>query len=323
MTDLTEHDMAVIELLADGRFHSGEALGAALGISRAGVWKRLQKLEGVGLWPESVRGKGYRIAGGLSLLRETAIAAQSPALPPIAVRNSTGSTNQDALDQLQQGRAAPFVLLAEYQSAGRGRRGRVWNSPFGACLYLTAAEPFEHGAAALEGLSLAVGVALADALTGLGVPEVGLKWPNDVYLGGRKAAGILIELAGDLLGDCVAVVGIGLNVRMPDAAMSNVAQPWTDLHAALGAEVDRNLLAARILAALQGAFVRFRDGGFPAFAAAWAQYDVCAGRAVRVELGGRVLEGIAAGVDRSGALCVEIEGTRQLFHGGEVSLRIA
>jgi len=162
-------DTQLITLLSDGDFHSGEALGAKLGISRAAVWKRMESLVVAGVEIERVRGKGYRVPGGLQLLNEKKLAA-SAALP-VEVLLTTGSTNAEALTRLQAGKSAPFALLAEHQSAGRGRRGRSWSSPFASSVYLSVAWRFAVGAPRLEGLSLVVGVVLAEALAAAGLGD--------------------------------------------------------------------------------------------------------------------------------------------------------
>lgn len=320
-------DGAVIRRLADGRFHSGEALGASLGISRAGVWKRLQKLERLGLAIESVRGKGYRIPGGLSLLDERVLRAAAD-LPPqvldVHLLDVTRSTNADALALSAEGLQRPLAVLAEYQSAGRGRRGRDWQSPYGSNLYLSLACQFSGGAAVLEGLSLAVGVAVAETLAEAGLGErVQLKWPNDVWVSGRKVGGILVEIAGEMDGRCVPVIGVGVNCAMPQAAALEIDQPWTDLSRELGALVDRNHLAGSLLAALLEMLAIFRRQGFAGLRARWQALDGCMGRPVQLSLGERRIHGVARGVNEQGALLLETDGAIERFHGGEVSLRLA
>ncbi len=320
-------DGAVIRQLADGRFHSGEELGALLGISRAGVWKRLQRLERLGLAIESVRGKGYRIPGGLSLLDEGAVrAAGGASLQALDIHllEVTQSTNADALTLSAGGLPRPLAILAEYQSAGRGRRGRDWQSPYGSNLYVSLACQFSGGAAVLEGLSLAVGVAVAETLAATGLGErVQLKWPNDLWVGGRKVGGILVELAGEMDGRCVPVIGVGINCAMPQAAAQQIDQPWTDLARELGASVDRNQLAGSLLAALLDMLAVFRAQGFAGLRERWQALDGCQGKAVNLLLGERRIRGVARGVNEQGALLLEVDGNIERFHGGEMSLRLA
>ena len=167
-----------------------------------------------------------------------------------------------------------------------------------------------------------VGVALADALHGLGFHAVRLKWPNDLVVAGRKLGGVLIDLRGEALGPCDAVIGFGLNVRMP-ADTGDLGQPWCDL-AGLGVPPSRNALAAALLGTLLPALARFERDGLAPFATRWSALDALAGHAVRVHDGGRVHEGTALGIADDGALRVRHEdGDIRHWHGGEVSVRVA
>lgn len=319
-------DHPLIELLADGQFHSGEELGECLGVSRAAVWKRLRKLERLGLYCQRVRGKGYRLQGGLDLLDRQRIQAclhGAAADMPLTLVQETVSTNTDLLEALRHGEEAPRAALAEFQSGGRGRRGRHWVSPYGGSLYLSLAWPFQGGAAQLEGLSLAVGAVLAQLLAeeGLG-GDVGLKWPNDVLARGRKLAGVLIELAGDVDDRCVAVIGVGVNGALGDDHGAFIDQQWTDLRRELGRAPDRNRLAGRLLSRLGEMLPKFAAHGFAEMQSAWTDRDLCRGRPVRLLLGERVTEGIALGVTDKGGLRLDVDGEEQVFHGGEVSLRL-
>lgn len=319
----------LIRIFADGDFHSGEELGVLLGVSRTAVWKQLQKLqEATGLPFESVKGRGYRLPGGLELLDPAMLTAGlSPAagglLAKLHVLEQVDSTNRLALSGAQEGAGSGTVFVAEQQSAGRGRRGRQWVSPFGRNIYCSVIWEFDGGAAALEGLSLAVGVAVARALQSCGVEAIGLKWPNDVVWNGRKLAGILLEMAGDVAGRCQVVIGIGINVAMAgSAAAQAIDQPWVDAHTAAGKPVSRNRLLAELLSALLPMLSRFEADGFSGAREAWSQLDCFAGQPVAVHLGDRVVLGTAGGVSETGALQLDTPQGRQLFHGGEVSLRL-
>jgi BirA family biotin operon repressor/biotin-[acetyl-CoA-carboxylase] ligase len=217
------------------------------------------------------------------------------------------------------------VLLAERQSGGRGRRGRSWASPLAANLYLSVARAFEGGLARLGGLSLVAGVAVAEALRGLGAGEVGLKWPNDIVVVGadglRKLGGVLVEGGGEHAGPARAVVGIGLNVRMPAAFAAGIDQPWTDLRALLDPVPARDAVAAAVLAALVPALARFDREGLPPFLPRYAACDVLAGARVQVLSGAEVHEGVALGPAPDGALRVRTAAGERVFHSGEVSLR--
>lgn len=318
----------LIEQLADGQFHSGESLGRALGLSRAAIWKQVEVLTSAGLPVERVRGKGYRIAGGVELLsadRIRALARARVQTLPIHVALETASTNEDALALAASGATTPFVCLAERQLAGRGRRGRSWQSPLGANIYLSLCLSFEQGASALEGLSLVVGLGVLEALRRSGLDDrAGLKWPNDLWVGGRKLAGILIELAGDMDGRCQVVIGVGINLApLPEAMAGEVAQPWTDLASEIGERPQRNALVADVLETLLAHCDQFSREGFAPFRSDWQAVDVLHGELVSVTTGPRRQDGRCCGVDERGALLLDLDGEVQSLHGGEVTLRPA
>ncbi len=319
-------DRDLIPLLADGQFHSGEELGDMLGVSRAAVWKRLQRLQELGLEFERLRGKGYRVPGGLDLLDAERIRhAMNPDAQsvPVDLVEMTGSTNTDLLDHLRTGIDAPRALVTEYQHSGRGRRSRSWLSPYGRSLYFSLAWPFSGGAAQLEGLSLAVGTVLAEQLVSEGIGQVGLKWPNDVLVDGRKLAGILIELAGDVDGQCTAVIGIGVNGDLAGMAGNAIDQSWTDLRRELGSMPDRNRLLARLLSELALTLPVFAARGFRGIKDRWRHFDLARQRNVSIEVGEQAYYGRAEDVTDRGALVVNINDERRHFYGGEVSLRLA
>lgn len=201
-----------------------------------------------------------------------------------------------------------IALIADTQTAGRGRRGKSWASPPGANLYLSLAWPLRQAA----GLSLAMGVACAEALR---EPRVRVKWPNDLVVDGRKLGGLLIEIAGPL-----AVIGVGVNLRMPPAAAQAIDQPWIDL-ASLGRTPDRATVAAQVLDAMVAALLDFERAGLAAFATRWEALDALRGRDVRVVEGERVHAGRADGIAPDGALRVVIDGETRHFHSAEVSVR--
>lgn len=312
-------------MLADGQFHSGDQLGELLGMSRAAVWKRVQKLQELGLVVESVRGRGYRIEGGLNLLQRDRIQqGLSPAVRALVSEldlvGVTTSTNKRALEKAAS-RTIGYVCAAEQQTAGRGRRGRAWVSPYAANLYMSAVWEFAGGVGALEGLSLAVGIAVARALSEEGVQGVRLKWPNDLLHNDRKLGGILIEMVGDAAGPCQVVVGIGINVSMPSAQAAAIDQPWTDIVSATGRRHNRNQLLCAVLNELMPLLSHFEQQGFAHYQALWGELDAFIDRPVTVQIGESVEIGTARGVDASGAIIVDTPGGRRHFSGGEISLR--
>ncbi|WP_439863925.1 bifunctional biotin--[acetyl-CoA-carboxylase] ligase/biotin operon repressor BirA [Pseudomonas antarctica] len=314
--------LTLLKLLKDGRFHSGEALGAALGVSRSAVWKQLQNLEAeLNLPIHKVRGKGYQLASPLVLLNAEDIAENAAPLTwPIHISESIDSTNAEALRLVGAGCSAPFLVLAEQQTAGRGRRGRTWVSPFAQNVYYSLVLRIEGGLRQLEGLSLVVGLAVMHALRGVGVQGAALKWPNDVLVGQKKIAGILLELVGDPADICHVVLGIGINVNMQKA--EEVDQQWTSVGLEKGSPVDRNYLVAKLSLQLQAYLDRHKSSGFAALQDEWEQHHLWQGKAVSLIAGVNQIDGVVLGVDRQGALRLSVDGVEKIYSGGELSLRL-
>lgn len=303
---------------------SGDALAREFGLTRSAIWKQVHALRAAGAEIQATRGVGYRLAGPLDLLdaacvRRALPEAAADGLDALEVAWRVDSTNA----RLLAGSAPATgcrVLLAEQQTAGRGRRGRGWVTPLASGLALSLARRFQLPVARLGGLSLAVGVLVAEALREQGAAGVGLKWPNDLVAGGAKLGGILIEFGGELGGPVQAVIGVGLNVRLPAAAAGGIDQPWTDLRA-LGLGADRNALAAAVLGRLLPGLDAFQSGGLGPFLPRFRVLDSLQGAAVRVLGGDGVVAGRAQGIDQEGRLLVAVDGRLRAFHGGEVSLR--
>lgn len=314
--------LTLLKLLKDGRFHSGQALGAALGISRSAVWKQLQHLEAeLGLSIHKVRGRGYQLAAPLTLLDPVEIKEQAPSCDwPILVFDSIDSTNAEALRAIERGQTAPFLVLAERQTAGRGRRGRKWASPFAENIYYSLVLRIEGGMRQLEGLSLVVGLAVMQALREFGISGAGLKWPNDVLVGQKKVAGILLELVGDPADVCHVVLGVGINVNMQ--ITDEVDQQWTSMRLESGKVFDRNHLVGKLGAMLQAYLSRHQLDGFSAIQAEWEQNHLWQGRAVSLIAGVNHIDGEVLGIDGQGALRLRVGGVEKVFSGGELSLRL-
>ncbi|GGX99340.1 biotin--[acetyl-CoA-carboxylase] ligase [Vogesella alkaliphila] len=314
---------SVLRTLADGRFHSGEAMAQQLGCSRTLVWQAVHHLENeFGLTVFSVRGQGYRLPAPFALLDVTSVRAgldeRAANVFTLALADEIDSSNTQLTTRAAQGAPHGLVLAAERQTAGRGRLGRRWQMRLGAGLTFSLLWRFDRGLSGLAGLSLVVGIAIVRALREFGVP-VALKWPNDVLLDGRKLAGILIELSGDALGPAAVVIGIGLNVASP----GEVDQPVANL-ADAGCKVGRNALLAALLNQLAEVLAQFDRDGFAAFRDEWHQLAAFIGQPVRLSFShGEPADGVAVGVDDSGALLVDGTAGRRVFHVGEVSLRAA
>lgn len=315
----------LVRLLSDGEFHSGSALGDALGVGRAAVWKQVRTLLARGVDIDAVRGRGYRLARPINLLTAGAVSsylspAASASVSSVDVRDFVDSTNTVAMAQIRLGHAKGYVCLAEQQGAGRGRRGRNWVSPYAENIYMSLNWTFDGGLPAIQGLSIAVGVAVCEAVESLGGKGVLLKWPNDVCYQGSKLAGVLIEVVGDFGGHCAVVIGIGLNVAMRHADADEIEQPWTDL-TSLGCVIERNQVAGVLLSSLISMLAKFEKEGLPGMLSAWDRLDALKGRSIQVHVGGQVVDGLAAGIDTSGALILATTTGRLTFSAGEVSVR--
>lgn len=322
-----EAERALLQRLATGPV-SGDLLAREAGVTRAAMWKRIQGLRAAGVEIEAERGRGYALCHPVELLDARRILRDLPAdargeVAALEVAWSLDSTNSELLRRDTPARGVA-VLLAERQTGGRGRRGRAWVSPLAAHLYLSAARHFRGGLARLGGLSIVAGVAAAEALRGLGLAQVGLKWPNDLVAGVRKLGGLLVEGGGEHGGPVRAVVGLGINVRMPASAADGIDQAWADLAGlapAGAAAVSRHALAVACLARLLPALEQFDREGLAPFLPRYRALDALAGREVVVHAGGGEQRGIAAGIAADGALRLQGPDGERSFHAGEVSVR--
>lgn len=320
--------------LASGEPRSGVELAARAGITRAAVWKQIEALRARGVPIEAGGSGGYRLPWPLQLLSEDRIRAALPTaiahhLGTLEVHWELDSTSSE-LQRRGETAADLSVILAETQSAGRGRRGRQWLSPPGLNLYLSCLKRFDAGFAALSGLSLAIGVIVLRALETMGAKGVGLKWPNDVLAGAPgqppgKLAGILVELSGEYLGPCAAIIGIGLNLRLTDALRAQAGQPACDLASVTGGTLpDRNHVAAALIAALVEGLGQFEHKGFAAFSAEYAQHDLLHGQPLRLTGAGGTRTGTGAGVDARGALLLQrADGSLLHVDSADVTVRHA
>lgn len=319
------NDRDLLATLAAGPT-SGEALAARLGISRSAVHKRVEALREAGIGIDAQAGRGYALRHPCELLDakriRDALSSSRALLATLDVDWIVDSSNSVLLRREGSGEGAD-VLLVEGQSGGRGRRGREWRSPLAANLYLSLARRYAGGLARLGGLSLAAGVAVAEALRSLGV-EARLKWPNDLVVDGRKLGGLLVEGGGEHAGPVRAVVGLGLNVRMPEAAARGIDQPWIDLAEAAPRAMPRNALAAAVLDRLLPALEAFDRDGLSPFLQRFAVLDALRDRDVRVHGAADAWDGIASGLADDGGLRVRLaDGAFRTVHAGEVSVRAA
>jgi len=321
VSELNEKGNKLLNLLADGEFHSGEKIGELLGVSRTSVNNYIKALQEIGIDIYKVTGRGYQSANPIELLNEKKIRTLSKN-PLVKVEQIIDSTNQWLLDKIPNVNNGQ-TCIAEYQLAGRGRRGRSWVSPFASHLYFSYYWRFDSGIEKLSGLSLLVGIATVNALEKIGIQGVSLKWPNDLYYQGKKLAGILIELNAQATEACHTVIGIGINVCMPPEQAKSIDQPWADLNSINAEKVDRNLLSAKLISELQQLLPEYEKSGLEPYLQRWFDLDCFLNKPVNVLLADTNKAGICRGIDNTGALLVEREGKIENYIGGEVSLRLA
>lgn len=318
---------AVLRELSHERFVSGQALGERLGVSRSAISQALKEVAAQHVRIFSLSRRGYRLAEPLELLevenihRELGDRAHRL---DIEVLDEVASTNTLLLQRMAHGLPSGKCLVAELQTGGRGRRGRSWQSVLGGSLTFSLLWRFDRGAAALGGVSLLTGLAVVRAMHTLGIPDVGVKWPNDVVARGKKLAGILIETQGDMLGPTAAVMGVGINVRLPEALQSAIDQPIIDVQSLLLRPVSRHALLAAVLREWVGLLDRFTQGGFALIREEWLACNVLQHQPILVRQGdGTSFEAVAVGIASDGALMVEVEGRTVLLNSAEISVRPA
>lgn len=330
-------EQKVLILLADGKYHSGEELGAELGVSRAAVWKKIQKIESMfGLMIYAVRGKGYRLAQALQLLNKQDIESQLSKqtlkkLSHLELFFDIDSTNTYLNIKSLEGAASGYVVLAEQQSRGQGRRGRKWVSPFGSNLYLSVLWRFHSSPAQLGCLSLFIAVAVVRVLHGLGAKEVGVKWPNDIYYQDKKLGGILLEMRAEANGPSNVVIGVGLNLNMAtsketdaesliQAPLSEIGQPWTDVKSIITTGIERNQLIALVINSLFNVLSEIPEKQAELLIE-WQEMDILKGNSVDVHFADKVITALAMGINESGALKVLHNNKEVICHSGDVSIR--
>nr|WP_321277264.1 bifunctional biotin--[acetyl-CoA-carboxylase] ligase/biotin operon repressor BirA [uncultured Vibrio sp.] len=308
----------ILKTLSDGEFHSGEALGHDLGISRAAIAKHIKGLSEWGVDIYRIQGRGYQLAHPMQLLDEARLTDSSePKLELIPVIDSTNQYLLERVNESEKGR----VCVAEYQASGRGRRGRQWVSPFGSNLYLSMYWRLDAGMAAAMGLSLVIGIAAVEALEEIGIQGVKLKWPNDLYYQDKKLAGILVEMSGQAGGAANLVIGMGLNIGMPDK-QPDIDQPWTTLNQVCAdLSLDRTQLALTLIEHWKTILLDYEMMGLAGFVDRWNRLDNFIGRPVKLLMGAREVKGIVQGIDQQGGVVLETENGLETYIGGEISLR--
>ncbi len=318
----------LLRLLSDGRFRSESFLAIELGLSRASVWKHIGDLCELGIEIDAVTGRGYRLLRPLELLDEAVIrsglkADANKRIGAFHIHDRIDSTNRFLASVLCGPESNGSICLAESQTAGKGRNGRSWISPFGNNIYMSLALRYPDGPEALSGLSLAVGVAVVRTLSTLGVPDIRLKWPNDIVWNGKKLGGILIELFGDAHGPCSVIIGLGLNCAMSPDQGAVIEQEWVDLDTITHhSRPGRNRLVAALINEILPVVAEFNQTGLAPFLVEWRMVDWLQGKDVVLHMGNREITGTVAGINDVGLVQLYTrEGELRSFASGEVSFR--
>lgn len=318
----------VFAKLADGRFHSGEELAKSLGVSRSAIWKATGALRELGATLNAVRNRGYRLTQGSEPLdpariRDLLKREVRDRVARVAAIWSIPSTNTQLLERDDPASGTSEVLLAEYQTAGRGRLGRAWLAPPGGAICLSMSWTFRDVPRDLGALGLVIGVCVLRVLREMGVAGAGLKWPNDLLVSGKKLGGVLIELRAESAGPACVVIGIGLNVALGTllrkiAATGTAA---TDLASTGIPSPSRNAVAAALISACVRGLMQFEREGLRPFIEEWRAADALRGRPVNVSAADGTARGLARGIDVHGALVVETPQGVKRFVSGDVTVR--
>ena len=317
--------ITIANILSDGEFHSGQALGELLGISRAAIANHIKSLSKLGLDIYSVTGRGYKLSNNLELLNADKIKQKISTAVNVEAFSIIDSTNEYLMNQIrtEQKLEDSHTVVAECQTDGRGRRGRKWQSPFGSHLYFSQYRVLEDGLAAAAGLSLAVGIAVQRTCQSFVDLKVELKWPNDVLVDGKKLAGVLIEAEGQSDGQCHLVIGVGINFDMPQKQADEIDQPWTDLKTLAHIKPDRNEFASIFIGQLSTVIDEYKLHRLHNLAKQWNELNAFADKEVEIISATKIKTGLCKGIDDTGALLLAScdDGSIERIFGGEVSLR--
>ncbi|MBQ4892276.1 bifunctional biotin--[acetyl-CoA-carboxylase] ligase/biotin operon repressor BirA [Shewanella sp. MMG014] len=317
---MTEHwrkKKQIIKLLDHCRYTSGEMIAQEVGLSRTAVNNHIAQLADYGIDIYSVKGKGYKLSKALPLFDESVlingIEDRCFFFDEIASTNAFLLQHSDELD-------SGDICIAEYQSAGRGRRGRQWVSPYGQHVYGSLYWRINQGMNAAMGLSLVIACSIVSTLRTFGVEGLGLKWPNDIYKDNKKLAGILIELSGQSMDECNLVIGFGINMSMPAQQAEKIDQPWSDL-SSLETMPDKTNLLLALHKQLKLDLAKFEVSGLAEFIPLWQQYDLFYDKEIELVMSPKSIVGVCKGIDSQGGVILETDGVQTAYIGGEISLR--
>lgn len=300
--------------------HAGTDISQKLGLSRTAVWKALQRLKSFGVRVNAVH-SGYSLEEPLILLNKNRILQETAAYPyDLDVFETIDSTNTYLMNENQE--RSTQVCISEFQTAGKGRRGRKWHSPFGQNIYMSLSRSFTKDISELSGIGLVMGIALAKTLEAYDsalIPK--LKWPNDLFLGGKKLGGVLIELFGESNGSCRVIIGIGLNVNMTDKVSAEIDQDWISLEQILKRKIDRNILVSKMISSIFDTIALYEQHGFDLFLPEWQKYDFLLDKEIALERHQGIEKGICRGINKAGQILLESSlGDIQSFSAGDTQL---
>lgn len=315
---------SILQLLSDGKFHSGEAIAKHLNISRTHVWNALQDAQQLGIEIFAVRGRGYKLPYATTLLN-TQMVLSTFVVPPqwlhLEIHDALPSTNSHLMQNISTQKHGTCIA-ANLQTQGRGRRGRQWQSALGESLTFSLLWRFQCGANALSGLSLAIGVALIRALHTLGATQANLKWPNDILINHKKIAGILIELQGDMEASSTAVIGVGVNLNLSHRLKHQIDQPATDLLSNIAHTINPNTVLATLLIHLKEVLDIFEKHGFTALRDEWSNNHAYHAKNVKMLMpNDQEIQGQVQAITDDGSLILNTADGLQRFVSGEISLR--
>jgi BirA family biotin operon repressor/biotin-[acetyl-CoA-carboxylase] ligase len=318
----------LLGILQDNQFHSGEFIGKQLRITRAAVWKLIQSLQELGFEIEGISRRGYRLVHPFSFLSLTTIkkklrAETNNQFKLIELMDQIDSTNTYLLQRMYEYSKTPRICLAEQQLHGRGRRDRHWHSPFGQNIYLSILWRMDSREY-FHTLPLVVCLSIIKTLEDFSIPtKPQLKWPNDIYVEGKKLGGVLIETHSEVNENTQAVIGIGLNVNMMNAPKKMINQPWISLLQIFNKVLDRNVLVSRIIENCVTYLELFQRHGFNYFKNLWNQYDICSNQFLKIQCHDLTLEGLGQGVDQYGRLQISISKHKKMnISAGEIVSQI-
>ena len=334
--DANQRVNLLLNVLADGEFHSGQHLAEQIGISRTAIWKLVAKLQSWDIEIYSVKGKGYKIPDGLNLIDKSKLDSlvenklkHFPQIDLLTTIDSTSTYISNKWDESVESRngqnknftSSGRVCIAEHQSKGRGRKGNQWISPFGANLYFSIGIELPVGLSVLGGLSLAIGIGLTEAINKITAKKVKLKWPNDLLCENQKLAGILVEASGDSNDTSFINIGIGINWDMPEKFSKEINQPWINLLEISSKNIDKTTLTANLLIELDQTIDQFIHQGFDAFSKKWGKNSAFIDQTITIKTHNGNIDGIEKGIDKNGAIVVITSHGEKTFYSGEVSLR--